>query len=131
MYKHFYRWLVVVVWCGVIFYFSSIPSLRITYGIWDLILRKIAHAAEFGILTFLAYKAFNLENKPKTKKALILAFVFSFCYAISDEIHQSFVLGRQASVLDVGIDSLGIILVTFYLAKSSFKLKTAKLKGRS
>lgn len=104
-----YRWLAVALWCGIIFYFSSIPSFRISYGIWDLILRKIAHMAEFGILAFLFYKALNPENKPQTKTALIWAFVFSFLYAVLDEIHQGFIEGRVGSVLDVGIDSMGII----------------------
>ena len=115
-----FRWLAVAVWCGIIFYFSSIPSLRITYGIWDMILRKVIHAAEFGILTFLVFKALNTKNKPQTKIALIWAFVFSFLYAISDEVHQGFVAGRHANILDVGIDSLGIVLVGWYLVKRNY-----------
>jgi len=115
-----FRWLAVALWCGIIFYFSSIPSLRITYGIWDLILRKVIHAAEFGILTFLVYKALNPKNKPQTKKALIWAFIFSSFYAISDEIHQGFIEGRHANILDVGIDSLGIALVGWYLVKRNY-----------
>jgi VanZ family protein len=33
--------------------------------------------------------------------------VFCILYAISDEVHQLFVLGRGAQVVDVLIDSLG------------------------
>ena len=38
--------------------------------------------------------------------------VVGFCvlYAISDEIHQSFVLSRQASPFDVGFDTAGAVL---------------------
>lgn len=119
--KAIFYWFIVVLWCGVIFYFSSLPSLRIAYGIWDLILRKIAHVAEFAILTFWFFQALsvsiNQSQTSKTKKALIWAMIFSFLYAISDEIHQGFVRDRYPSVTDLGIDSLGIILMGWYLAK--------------
>ena len=31
-------------------------------------------------------------------------------FAISDEFHQSFVPGRSASLMDIGLDLLGIVL---------------------
>ena len=51
-------------------------------------------------------------------------------YAISDEIHQLFVPGRTGCILDVGIDTLGIItgIIIFMifikiLKKNSFCFK--------
>ena len=43
-------WLAVLVWCAVIFWFSSIPSLGTGLGAWDLLLRKAAHMTEYAIL---------------------------------------------------------------------------------
>ena len=40
--------------------------------------------------------------------ALILTGLALF--AVSDEIHQSFIPGRSASCMDVGLDGLGIFL---------------------
>jgi len=42
------RWLPVLVWAGVIFAFSSIPSLNSGLGTWDYVLRKGAHTTEYG-----------------------------------------------------------------------------------
>jgi VanZ family protein len=36
------------------------------------------------------------------------AFVLAAAFAVTDEIHQAFVPGRQASPLDVAIDVTGI-----------------------
>ena len=43
-------WLPVVAWAALIFAFSSVPDLGTGLGGWDLVLRKIAHAAEYAIL---------------------------------------------------------------------------------
>ena len=42
-----------------------------------------------------------------TKKAYAIAFVLSVIYAVTDEIHQIFVPGREGKISDVVIDSSG------------------------
>ena len=54
-------WLPVVLWAALIFTFSSIPSLGTGLGTWDLVLRKLAHAAEFGVLGALLFRALRRE----------------------------------------------------------------------
>ena len=49
----------------------------------------------------------NPEIKGNT---LIITFLVCIVYALSDEFHQYFVLGRDASVLDIALDSVGAIL---------------------
>jgi VanZ family protein len=93
------RWLPVVLWAALIFTFSSIPSLGTGLGTWDLVLRKLGHAVEFGVLGALLYRA--LRREP-------LAILLGSAYAVTDEIHQAFVSGRQASPLDWLIDTLGV-----------------------
>lgn len=101
------KWLPVVLWAGMIFYFSSIPDLRSGLpDIFDIVLRKIAHAGEFGLLAILTARAFGANNKKTYLKAAVLAIL----YAISDEIHQGFVPGRVASPIDALIDSFGAVL---------------------
>ena len=95
------RWLPVVLWAAVIFAFSSVPDLGTGLGTWDFVLRKLAHAAEFAILGALLLRALS---RPWTSLALGVA------YAISDEGHQHFVEGRQASPRDVLIDAVGVAL---------------------
>jgi VanZ family protein len=95
------RWGPVVAWAAVIFVLSSIPGLGTGLGTWDLALRKLAHATEFAILAALLVRAVN---------DLRLAVAIGIAYAISDEIHQSFVSGRHGAPLDVVIDSAGVVL---------------------
>jgi VanZ family protein len=94
-------WLPVVVWAAVIFAFSSIPSLSSGLGTWDYVLRKIAHVTEYAILGALLYRAFEREAP---------ALAAGIAYAATDELHQHFVRGRHASVVDVAIDAVGIAI---------------------
>ena len=93
------RWGPVVAWAALIFAFSSIPSLGTGLGTWDLALRKIAHATEFAILAALLVRAVA---------DLRWAVAIGIAYAISDEIHQTFVPGREGSPFDVLVDSVGV-----------------------
>jgi VanZ family protein len=92
-------WLPVVAWAGLIFTLSSIPDLGTGLGGWDLVLRKLAHAAEFAVLGLLLVRA--LEHA-------WAAFSLGVAYAVTDEIHQSFVPGRLGSPVDVAIDAAGV-----------------------
>jgi VanZ family protein len=106
-------WLPVVVWAGVIFYFSSIPYLK-TELEYDFFLRKIAHITEYFILTFLLFRAFGGSFKMSALRLFMYPAALALFYAISDEFHQYFVSGRSCSMGDVLIDGTGIIC--FYLA---------------
>lgn len=100
----------VLIWCGFIFYLSSIPNLRTELGFLDLILRKIAHITEYAVLFLLSRKAFReTDSNWSRKRVHVWAIVFSVLYAFSDEYHQSFVPGRCQSIIDVGIDSAGVL----------------------
>ena len=95
------RWLPVAAWAAVIFALSSIPGLSTGLGAWDVLLRKLAHAAEFGILGGLLLRALGRE---------LPAFALGVLYAASDEVHQHFVSGRHGSPVDVAIDAAGVAI---------------------
>jgi VanZ family protein len=103
-------WLPVFAWCWLIFYFSGISSLQTPWGLWDQVLRKIAHITEYFVLTLLLYRAFKGAFIPNRINLFFLPGTLSFLYAVSDEIHQYFVPTRGPSAKDVLIDCLGIIL---------------------
>ena len=94
-------WIPVVLWAALIFTLSSVPDLGTGLGAWDTVLRKIAHMAEYALLGALLYRA---TRRPAA--ALLLASV----YAVTDEIHQTFVEGRVGSPVDVLIDTAGVLL---------------------
>jgi VanZ family protein len=94
-------WLPVIAWAAVIFAFSSIPSLSSGLGGWDLLLRKVAHVTEYAVLGALLLRA---TRRPG------LALALAALYAVSDEVHQHFVEGRHAALVDVLIDSTGALV---------------------
>lgn len=91
------------------------------------LVRKTAHFTEYAILGALFY--LNLIQFPKLNsriKKLLLPILFSFLYAITDEIHQIFVPGRSAQFRDVLIDTLGASFgatITYLIIKLFSKIK--------
>lgn len=125
-----WRWAAVLAWATFIWVLSDIPDLRSPFA-QDFILRKIAHTLEFAILAGLLLWSLwptAIANKKIgiifIRKALVAASI-AICYAVLDEIHQGFVLGRTASARDVVIDSLGVL---FGLGASWLVLFFAKLR---
>lgn len=101
-------WLPVIVWAAFIFYLSSIPDLRSSLpDMWDLVMRKFAHAAEYAVLAVLILRAILSTSQKSPKKSLVIVIVIVALYAISDELHQLFVEGRVAAPFDVLIDTAG------------------------
>ena len=111
------RWLAVVLWMGVIFALSATPSLRSPFEpFFDLILRKLAHIGEYGVLTAFLFSALRIHTR--ASHALLIAIFVAVSYALSDEWHQTFVPGREGSLGDVGIDALGLLGVSLWLSRS-------------
>ena len=88
---------------GLIFFLSAQPDLGTGLGVWDTILRKLAHAAEFGLLFLLWHRAFRWRN-------LAAAAAIAVGYAITDELHQTTVPTRHGSPVDVLIDTAGVVI---------------------
>jgi VanZ family protein len=90
----------------LIFALSAQPDLDSGLGTLDLILRKIAHAAEYALLTLLWAWALRPATRWNVPAAALVAIV----YAVSDEYHQTFVEGRSGTVTDVLIDAAGVTI---------------------
>lgn len=83
--------------------------------------RKTGHFGEYGILGVLISSLLltfeKVRNKAKWFWILIgTAGIWSFVYAITDEVHQGFVSGRSPKVLDVIIDTCGGVAGTISVA---------------
>lgn len=105
-----FNWMAVIFWMTVIYFFSDQPNLQSSFpSFWDMIFRKLAHIAEFFVLTFLLVRALQCQIR---SFVIIIFFsgMLSLIFAISDEFHQTFVSGRHGSFSDVVIDSFGIAL---------------------
>jgi VanZ family protein len=100
------RWGPALVMMVIIFFFSSLPSTSVPdFGKFEFSVKKGGHALGYLLLG----RAWLYGIQPR-KKAPWLAWGMCILYAITDEIHQSFVPGRAPRVLDVGIDALGSVL---------------------
>ncbi len=91
-------------------------------------IRTIAHFAEYALLGLLMYNAVHSFG---VKRAPVISTVLSFTYALSDEIHQYFVPDRSFQVIDLTVDSGGIILGTvimflFFKLINKISLKNKK-----
>lgn len=87
----------------IIFLFSNISSIPQQKN--ELSLSTIYHLSIFFAFTF--FLTLSIKSKNLNEKTIAIAFLISLAYAISDEFHQLFVIGRFASVMDLSIDMVG------------------------
>jgi VanZ family protein len=96
---------------AVIFYLSAQPDLpHHPEGVVDLVAKKLGHMVEYGILAGLVWWAWPTDRHESSARAFRGALVFTALYAISDEVHQLLVPGRNGQVWDVAFDLLGAAL---------------------
>jgi VanZ family protein len=85
---------------------------------------KTLHLIEYGILFLLWLRFLHLI---KIKNQYILAFLLTFIYGFSDELHQGFVPGREGKFRDALVDGLGALLA-LWLIKANPKLQKLLFK---
>lgn len=114
-------WFPVILLMGAIYFLSAQPKhpsatptdeiyysgfIPVFPGIWEFIIKKGAHLLAFGVLALLNLRALSLLHVP-TPSVYYSAILLTLVYACFDEFHQGFVVGRYASIRDIGIDTLG------------------------
>jgi VanZ family protein len=114
-----HRWFPALLLMLVIFVFSSQPSENLPdFNRADKIIKKGGHMLGYGLLALSYWHALGWDVKKRP-----LVWLFTVFYAITDEFHQSFVPGRNASVGDVLIfDNLGA-LISLWIAGMFVKQK--------
>jgi VanZ family protein len=101
---------------ALIFALSAMPSDNEHHSALMLVMRKLAHFSEYFALTGLWWWA--LRKRVGARRALPIAVAIAVGYAITDEIHQTFVNGRTGTPRDVLIDSAGILTATWLIRRS-------------
>ena len=99
-------WFPVILYSGIIFYVSSIPNVKTPLR--GMQFDKILHIMVYVPFGFLLFRGI-CNTKTSVSRGMLLGIVFliSFLYGLSDEIHQSFVPGRNASIIDMIADTIG------------------------
>jgi VanZ family protein len=123
-------WLPLIVWLGVIysfstdefsagntegfivpilnFLFSGLSPAQLSFG--HAVVRKLGHMTEYAILAWLTYRAIRFDEADSLK-AKVRTFQFLVLAAMTDEFHQSLTMTRGASIVDVGYDSIGGLIL--------------------
>ena len=119
-------WMPAILWMAALFllsttYFSASNTSKIiepvlryifpaasmaTIGLMHGLIRKAAHFTNYAILFWL------LVRGPLAKRPYI-AFACCVAYALLDEGHQIFAVGRGPSLYDVALDSSGALFSRF------------------
>ena len=154
-------WIITISWIIMIFRLSNQTATQssITSNMFvnilnevlgveiedDTVIRKVAHATEYAVLTIFSYIALSSTNKISNKTSyaespvklmrsdnemnIVFTLWFTILNAIFDEYHQLFVDGRDGSIKDVLIDIIGIVVILIIIrVVFTIYLKT---KGKS
>lgn len=103
--------LPALLWMGLIFIASSIPSQRFPdLGLFRY--DKLIHLVIYGVLGFLLHRALSRQARFPTlaRWSGVWTVVLCVLYGVSDEFHQSFVPGRDMSVYDLIANTVGALL---------------------
>jgi VanZ family protein len=116
-------WLPALFYMGLIFIASSQPNLPALYEFPES--DKLLHVLLYAPLGFLICYALS-RSAPSTNLILFGSFLAFLCGS-TDELHQTFVPGRNASLLDVLADGTGAIIGSFIYTKLPFGRSVTEL----
>lgn len=129
-----FKWALVFVWMTLIFWFSHQPSTvsaEMSHGLLEQLItifqdifhrvakyadvlhtfvRKSAHFFIYFVLGVLVLGAVQADEKGYNKRLFIRSLLICCAYAMSDEYHQTFIVGRSGEWSDVLIDTSGALL---------------------
>ena len=117
-------WAPIFIYCMLIFIQSSYPSVETIPSF--LLSDKLLHFSAYTLLGILFFRAFDtfpaIDNHGLT---VLLSILCAGLYGASDEIHQHFVPGRHADIMDVAADFAGsfagVMIYMYFLNKKTSK----------
>jgi VanZ family protein len=110
-----------VAWMMLIFALSSQQTFPGPSGLSAQLLPVVAHMLLFGVLGVLSFELARSWTGSVLVAALC-AVTLATAYGVTDELHQSFVPGRDASLIDVCIDLIGASLaIVAWRSRSSIR----------
>ena len=125
MYVRLHIWidyLLLFTYCGLIFFLSHQSSVPVPA--WFPHIDKFIHASAYALMGLLVWRCVQHTSFADNQRIL---FSICFCsvYGMSDEWHQSFVVGRDSDVLDWLADTTGACLAVFIAQYWYRKLKSS------
>ncbi len=107
-------WLITIITAFLIFHISSL-----TFQASGGTASPLSYVYHFTAFSYLAlFLLISLTGgKIKNSKLIILGVILAILYSISDEIHQYFVPGRESTVRDILLNSIGIFITSIAYIK--------------
>ncbi len=110
--------ILLVLWMTAIYLASSglfvsrfsADATEEVLGLANYVIRKLAHMTEFGVLLFLWFRSIRVAED-RFAGRLVTSLVLSIGYAVTDELHQSYVPQRLGIWTDVVWDTAGALVV--------------------
>lgn len=119
-------WGPVVAYMALTFVLSAMPSPPSPAGVSD----KLEHFVFYGGLALVTLRATARGRiDGLTPLALVLAWVITTGYGVTDEMHQAFVPQRTPDVADVAADALGATVALIAAAASGIILRSRRAAG--
>ncbi len=145
----FFLIFLIIIWAIIVFNFSNqngeesaglsqkfvelFIKQKEVVNMVEPIVRKIAHFSEYaigGVLFILLFYTYTWSNK----KRILISILLGIWYAITDEFHQTFIPERHGSIIDILIDSLGVItgiIIVLIIIKISILVKNKKQNNKN
>lgn len=115
----------IIHWVSI-FVLTSLPDDEMPhFGIYD----KFKHFAAYLVLSIFLSLSLRVQSKfGKAKEQFIkYTFIIIIAYSTFDELHQLFIPGRDAEVLDWLANLLGILLGIFIVKRIIAKYETREI----
>jgi len=115
----------VIHWISI-FVLTSLPSDAMPqFGLYD----KLKHFIAYLVLSIFLTMSLYLQSRFKNAKKEFIkySFIITIIYSTFDELHQLFIPGRYAEILDWLANLIGIILGIFVVKRIIAKYEVPEL----
>lgn len=102
------------------FRFMTSSDQQYLIGKYGHLIRKLAHFSEFAALGFSCFGFLVTFESVVKRKGVVLSVLWGILYACSDEFHQMFIASRGPGIIDVLIDTSGVLFGTMLMLILTF-----------
>lgn len=130
---YYVSWALPIAYMIAIWIMSGLPSnaiVELPDSKTDAFIKESLHLVEFAILYILFVIPLAIGGKLTLKTSLAVAII-SAAYGVTDEIHQSFIPYRSATLIDVLKDWIGVIAAWGHVRYHYFYRKKSVLNKLS
>ncbi len=112
--KYIYTWNTFRVFGDSIRLIVPETPLYVLNTLWAIV-RNLSHFVVYAIFTFLLFRGFRVNVKRLSLKNFVYPGLVAICFSFADELAQSFMVNRGASITDCIVDGFAILFVLLLL----------------